>query len=184
MRIRPAAGVLSQDGEGREMKKHLTQERLKEVLDYNPETGVFVWKVQNGKRIKAGDIAGNVNKRGYTAIGVDCNLFRAHRLAWFYVYGKWPNDLIDHINGQRSDNRICNLRDVSNQVNLQNQKRATSGKTSTEYLGVYKTTNIKPWRAQIDVDKKTRHLGYYKTPEEANETYLKAKRMLHVGCTI
>jgi len=184
MRIRPAAGVLSQDGEGREMKKHLTQERLKEVLDYNPETGIFVWKVQNGKRIKAGDIAGSVNKRGYTVIGVDLNLCRAHRLAWFYMYGKWPDDQIDHINGQRSDNRICNLRDVTNQVNSQNLKQATRVKSSTSYLGVYKTRKSKPWRAQISVDKKARHIGYYKTPEEANEAYLKAKRMLHVGCTI
>jgi len=165
------------------MKKHLTQERLKEVLDYNSETGVFIWKIYSG-RIKAGYVAGNINKRGYATIGIDGEIYRSHRLAWFYVYGKWPDDQIDHINGQRSDNRICNLRDVTNQVNAQNLKRATRVKTSTDYLGVYKTTNIKPWRAQIDIDKKTRHIGYYKTPEEANEAYLKAKRMLHVGCTI
>lgn len=165
------------------MKKHLTQERLKEVLDYNSETGVFIWKIYSG-RIKAGYVAGNINKRGYATIGIDGEIYRSHRLAWFYVYGKWPDDQIDHINGQRSDNRISNLRDVTNQVNAQNLKRATRVKTSTDYLGVYKTTNIKPWRAQIDIDKKTRHIGYYKTPEEANEAYLKAKRMLHVGCTI
>ena len=165
------------------MKKHLSQKRLKEVLDYNPETGVFIWKIYSG-RIKVGYVAGNINKRGYATIGIDGEIYRSHRLAWFYVYGKWPDDQIDHINGQRSDNRICNLRDVTNQVNAQNLKRATRVKTSTNYLGVYKTTNIKPWRAQIDIDKKTRHIGYYKTPEEANEAYLKAKRMLHVGCTI
>lgn len=165
------------------MEKHLTQERLKEVLDYNPETGVFTWKVYGGC-VKVGDVAGYINPRRYTVIGIDENIYRAHRLVWLYVYGKWPDDQIDHINGKRSDNRICNLRDVTNQVNAQNLKRATRVKTLTDYLGVYKTTNIKPWRAQIDIDKKTMHIGYYKTPEEANEAYLKAKRMLHVGCTI
>lgn len=166
------------------MKKPITQEYIKSILSYNAETGDFIWLIKKGYKIKIGETAGSKNPKGYVIIGIDGEQYRAHRLAWLYVYGKFPDDQIDHINGIKFDNRICNLRDVTNQVNAQNMKRATKIKSSTDYLGVYKTTNIKPWRAQIDVDKKTRHIGYYKTPEEANEAYLKAKRMLHVGCTI
>jgi hypothetical protein len=83
--------------------RELTAERLREVLNYNPGTGVFTWRVQTGRRAPVGAIAGCITWYGYIAIKIDCCRHLAHRLAWFYVTGAWPKDQIDHINGNRSD---------------------------------------------------------------------------------
>lgn len=166
------------------MKPNLTQDRLQQLLDYNPETGVFVWKVANGRRIHVGDVAGSPNPKGYLVIGVDCRIYRAHRLAWFYVYGKWPEHYIDHINGQVNDNRIVNLRDVSHTVNGENQKDAPAHNKSCGVLGVSREKNHRRWRAVIQTGKKQVHIGYFDTVEEAHNAYVLAKRNLHIGCTI
>lgn len=85
----------------------LTQSRLKTILHYDPETGMFRWRVSNGAA-KAGRLAGSLRPNGYLHIGVDCNRYYSHRLAWLYVYGVWPKDQLDHINGIPNDNRIAN----------------------------------------------------------------------------
>ncbi|MGY8831687.1 MAG: HNH endonuclease signature motif containing protein, partial [Pseudomonadales bacterium] len=99
----------------------LTIERLKEVLDYSPETGHFTWRI-NKRRARTGDIAGSVVAHGYILIRVDQTRQLAHRLAWFYVHGRWPDKNIDHINGQTADNRIANLRQATCAENLKNIK--------------------------------------------------------------
>jgi hypothetical protein len=104
-----------------------------------------------------------------------------HRAAWLYVHGKWPNGQIDHINGDRSDNRISNLRDVSHSVNQQNVHRPRRDNASG-FLGVTRQKNL--WTSQVTVSGKTLHLGLFKTPEEAASAYLEAKRKHHTGCTI
>ena len=93
----------------------ITQEELKELLDYNPETGLFTWNVYNN--IKNKTTAGTFND-GYIQIKIKQKIYQAHRLAWLYVYGEWPKGQIDHINGIRDDNRIENLRDVTNRETL------------------------------------------------------------------
>jgi hypothetical protein len=158
----------------------LDQDKLKELLHYDPETGVFTWRVSRSN-VKAGTEAGFVHSNGYRYIKFQRKDLLGHRLAFLYMTGAWPEHHIDHINGHPSDNRWCNLRPVDRSANMQNQRKAQSHNRSG-FLGVYR--NGSRWRAKIDLDGKRKHLGYYDTPEEAHEAYLKAKRELHDGCTI
>jgi len=158
----------------------LTAERLRELLDYNPESGGFTWLARLATHIHIGDIAGN-NNRGYLEIGIAGRVYRAHRLAWLHVYGVWPTGVIDHIDGNPSNNRICNLRDVSHVGNMQNQRRSKSDSTHG-ILGISK--NGTNWAAQITVGGVKYYLGTHKTQELAHEAYLVAKRELHRTCMI
>lgn len=106
----------------------------------------------------------------------------AHRLAWLYVYGEWPNGDIDHIDGDRLNNRIANLRDVSRRVNLENQRRPKACNKSG-FLGV-KTFRDQRFQARIQVRGVQLHLGTFDTPHEAHAAYVAAKRNLHQGCTL
>jgi hypothetical protein len=169
-------------------KADLTAQRLREVLNYNHETGDFTYRSDRRNGSKAGDVAGwiekpNGNHKCRRSIEIDQHNYRAHRLAWLYVYGAWPNGVIDHINGDALDNRITNLRDVSQRANVQNQ-RAASRHTKSGLLGVHWDKGRRLWLANIRVDGRTRFLGRYGTPEEAHAAYLAAKRKLHEGCTI
>ena len=161
-------------------KPILTIERLRGLLNYAPETGVFTWIV-HASQMHIGDIAGSVNGSGYLQIDIDGQKYKAHRLAWLYATGAWPTAQIDHVNGQRDDNRISNLRDVSRSVNIQNLRKARSDNKSG-LLGV--SANGNRWQAQINVGGKKRQIGTFATPELAHAAYLDAKRELHVGCTI
>ena len=159
----------------------LTPERLREVLDYNRDTGVFVWAVPTNPRIKVGDVAGCVPERGYRLVRIDRHPYRAHRLAWLYVYGEWPAVQIDHINGDRADNRLANLREATGAENMQNQRRPQSNNQSG-FLGVRPSGGR--WRAAIMVGGRKRYLGCFGTPEKASEAYVAAKRELHPFSTI
>jgi len=155
----------------------LTQERLKELLDYDPETGVFVWKVNKGPRAAVGTIAGTVDSYGYIRIQLDKKAYRAHRLVWFYVYGQWSEKELDHINRIKTDNRLENLRDVSqseNQWNRDKYKNNTSG-----FAGVCWHKHSKKWAAQISAFGRGKCLGYFDTLEAANAAYVAAKENLH-----
>lgn len=165
-----------------------TAERVRELFDYDPDTGVFIRKITifNGK--KAGtraDVARKTGRlAGYTRICVDHQRFLAHRIAWLYMTGSWPDHEIDHINGDPSDNRFCNLRDVPGAINRQNQHRPRTG-TASGYLGVKRGGwKNKKWSASIRIDGRNRHLGTFETKEDAYEAYVTAKRKLHPGCTI
>ncbi len=105
----------------------LTQERLKELLHYDPNTGHFRWKVSNAYTVIVGQIAGWNNGKSARRINIDMKPYLAHRLAWFYVYGEWPNQ-IDHINRNRMDNRICNLRNATNSQNQANMKAKSNNR--------------------------------------------------------
>lgn len=163
---------------------NLTAERLRELLHYDPETGVFTWRVRRGMAV-AGSVAGNLNRNGYVNIFVDGRQYKAHRLAWLFVYGEFPSADIDHINGVRNDNRIFNLRDVTTSVNMMNQRRARSD-NKLGLLGVHVRTPekphykiSKPYRAIIYVSGKSVSVGDFATAEEAHAAYLEAKRRLH-----
>jgi hypothetical protein len=160
----------------------LTVEQLKNVLDYDADTGVFVWRTRPSKAVKVGDVAGCVEKRiGYVTIGIAGRIYKAHRLAWLYTYDKWPRGLIDHINGNKSDNRITNLRDVFADGNAQNV-RSPNKRNKSGFMGVIWFQN--KWRASMSVNGKSKWLGDYSTPEEAHQVYLEAKRKYHAACTI
>ena len=160
--------------------KNITIETLRCLLNYDPDTGIFCWRVQPSRNVKAGVVAGTVNHDGYIRIKIDGTLFMAHRLAWLYVYGAWPQDQIDHINGDKRDNRIANLRDVSRSVNMQNQVRAQKDNKSG-LRGVSWNKNKKRWEAGISVNGRNEYLGSFDTTEAAHAAYLAAKLRLHPG---
>jgi hypothetical protein len=160
----------------------ITAEQVRERLDYDAETGIFRWR--SGP--VAGSIAGTTKWNGYRAIYLCGSPRLAHRLAWLYVHGTWPEKHIDHINGDRTDNRIANLRDVTRLWNQQNRQRPQKGNVSG-FLGVSLDRRRNLYVARIRVpDGKPymRHIGSFKTPEEAHAAYVEAKRRLHAGCTI
>lgn len=161
-------------------KPNLTAERLRELFHYDPETGVFTRLVDAG-RIRAGSIAGCEDNNGYLLIMIDYRQHKAHRLAWLYVHGVLPANQIDHIDGNPANNRIDNLRDVTAAVNQQNRKRAQTN-NKLGFLGVTRSGN--KFEAAIRLNKKVRHLGTFKTPEDAHQAYLGAKRRLHPAGTL
>jgi hypothetical protein len=164
-------------------KPDLTADILRAALHYDPQTGIFSRiSVGRGKRPKDG-LAGCINKNGYRVISVLSVQWYAHRLAWLHVRGTWPAKEVDHIDGNRSNNAIANLRDVDGATNCQNLRRAHSGNTSG-YLGVSWRSRDKIWYAQIWDGTKQTNLGRFETPELASAAYLDAKRKLHQGCTI
>lgn len=170
-------------------KPELTAARVREVLDYSPETGEFRWRVARGPCV-AGKVAGCKHPNGYIALTVEFHQCQAHRLAWLYMYGEWPVNEIDHINGVRDDNRAVNLRDVSKHVNQQNrrkaQRQAAPSPFNTGLLGTYFHRMRQCFIAQIQDPATGKHkwLGSFATAEEAHEAYLEAKRRIHEGCTI
>lgn len=152
-------------------------------LLYDPNSGVFTWINPTANNVKAGSIAGSTNSHGYSHIKYDGNNYKAHRLAWYITHGRWPIGQIDHIDGNRLNNSIANLRDVSIIFNAQNQrsphKRNTSG-----FIGVSWHKQNSKWQARIRFDGKIKYLGLFQTPKAAYDAYLTAKRKLHEGCTI
>ena len=166
------------------MDKKLTVMRLRELLSYNQDTGNFTWNFARQKA-PAGKIAGRINDSGYRTICIDAAHHRAQRLAWLYVHGVWPTDVIDHINGIRSDNRIGNLRDVSQATNAHNTRSAASSNKTTGLLGAYLHKPSGLFAAQIRICRKLKTIGYFKTAQEAHDAYKAAKRIHHSdGCTI
>ena len=160
----------------------LTQARLKELLHYDPDTGVFTWLVNRGRKAKAGDRAGMITDKGYNSICVEGLNHFAHRLAWLYVHGEHPSGIMDHINTVRSDNRISNLRIVTYQENAQNRIVARSDNTSG-FLGVARMGH--KFQSWITLPSKKRlHLGTFNTAEEAHEAYLIAKREHHISTSL
>lgn len=157
-------------------------EELRRVLNYNPDTGVMTWKFAVGNRIKAGSPAGYVSQ-GRLRITFRGDYYYAHRLAWLLTYGKWPEKFVDHIDGNPLNNRITNLRDVSHNVNSQNQREARVD-NQTGLLGVSPYKKSGKFKATIQVNGKAKHLGYFSTKEEAYMVYLVAKQEFHEGCTI
>lgn len=159
----------------------LTVERLRELLDYDPDTGLFTWRVRTRNSVKFGDVAGCFSSTGYWQIQIDGRKHRAHRLAWLYVTGEWPTSDLDHINGIRDDNRIANLRAATRSENGQNQREPQSH-NKVGYLGVH--SHQGKFRAIIILDGKKKHIGCFPTPEAAHAAYLEAKRRLHPFGTI
>lgn len=156
----------------------ITQERLQSLLDYNPSTGVFTWKVKGSTRSPAGSTAGTKNTLGYVVFKIAGTLFYAHRLAWVYVTGEWPTKGIDHKNGIRSDNRFSNLREADQSQNNENRAMDWSKDKSLPF-GVGRCKKSGKFRARIVKNKKAFELGYYESPEAAHQAYVEAKKVIH-----
>lgn len=155
----------------------LTADRLRDLLAYDPDTGLFTWRRSRGC-VKVGAIAGTDNGRGYLKFALDKVHHFAHRLAFLYMTGRWPEGEVDHINRIKTDNRWTNLRDVTKSVNQQNRSLVKSRGTS-KLRGVcwYKRTN--KWKAQINDNGKKIGLGYFHSEQEAYSAYIAAKKLLH-----
>lgn len=162
--------------QGASNDSELTAERLREVLSYNAETGIFTWLVSRGKA-RVGDVAGKHACNGYWRIKLYGKEYPAHRLAWLYVYGAFPDGPVDHINLDKIDNRIANLREATlaeNQHNKSEQKNNTSG-----FKGVSRLSKNGRWRAEIMLNGKSKYLGSFRTAEEAADAYSNAAVNLH-----
>jgi hypothetical protein len=155
----------------------ISVEELRKRLHYNPDTGEF----RRCGKDRWGMIhppTGSVNTNGYAYIGVNYQRYPMHRLAWFMTHGVWPTGQVDHMDGDRLNNHIANLREVShsaNQHNVAKRKRPTSSR----FLGVYRCKRSGRWRAQIGLNGKQQYLGTFTSEELAYAAYLKAKAVLH-----
>ena len=147
------------------MTVELTRARLKQVLHYDPKTGVFTRLVRPPNQTQAGSIAGWINPKGYRDIRVDGRSYRAHRLAWFYMTGKWSRTDLDHINRDKTDNRFVNLREATRSQNSVNSK--ISSNNTSGVRGVYFDKRKKKFRAQVVVNGKCIAIGLHRTVEDA-----------------
>lgn len=159
----------------------LTAEALRLRWDYDAERGVFVRRQSHG-RFAAGTVVTGTSRFGYLRTVIDGRSYAIHRLAFLWMTGSWPKNDVDHINGDRADNRWSNLRDVTRAINLQNLKKAKSNNKSAGLLGVARFG--KRFRAEICVNGVNHKVGVFDTPEQAHAAYVNAKRELHQGGTL
>ena len=151
------------------IKNDLSAEYVRELLDYDAETGIFRFKIRKGGRAKVGKEAGSYDAKGYHRLKIDGRLYMSHRIAWLYVTGQNPDVFIDHIDGNPSNTRFANLRLATNTQNLRNAK--TPRRNTSGYKGVSFHKSRKVWQANIRVNGELLHLGRFKTPEEAKAAY-------------
>ena len=150
-------------------------ETVRRLLDYDPATGIFTWKPRGEKRDWDTRWSGKQTGTkclGYLVISIYDRPYRAHRLAWLYVHGTWPNGGLDHINRDKADNRIANLRIATDSQNGANARRPRNNKSG--FKGVYWFKPMRKWRAQIGINGKMQYLGDFDTPKAAHEAYMQA----------
>jgi len=152
----------------------LTADMLKAALVYEPETGRFTWAC--GRR-RAGMQAGKLNTSGHRQIMIEGSLFLAHRLAWLYVNGAWPDRQIDHVNGVRDDNRLANLRQATHEQNAQNRRVPANNTSGVKGVSWYPTRSC--WMAHITANHRRKTLGYFPTIEQAAAARADAAARLH-----
>jgi hypothetical protein len=157
--------------------------RARDKFNYDPESGLLTHRTSHFKS-KIGKVAGGRDNNGYVHVKIKDDSYPAHRIAWLLTYGELPSRFLDHINGDRADNRIANLRLATQSENNQNQRKARSDNKSTGILGVHYFPEGDKYRPRIMVDGKSVYLGLFETEKEARAAYLTAKRLLHPFGTI
>ncbi len=162
----------------------LTQKRLRELLHYDPLTGEFRWRIKTAQHVKVGTIAGSVQSTGYRQIRVKVDgavgngrLYCASRLAWLYTHSHWPKAELDHIDGNKSNDQLANLREATRLQNMGNIKRANNN--TSGFKGVFWRNDSRRWRATCSANGKRRSLGSFDTAEEAYAAYCSAAIELH-----
>lgn len=162
------------------MKNQITQKKLKELLHYDSETGIFTWIITNTNYVKAGDVAGT-ESHGYIVIAIEGETYKAHRLAWLYVHGYFPENLLDHKDRIRHHNWINNLREASNQCNQRNTGNRVDNKSGVKGVSWFKATE--KWQVHIAVNGKLIFLGRHTCLLEAACHRLAAEQCLNwEGC--
>lgn len=154
----------------------LTQERLRELLDYDPETGVFRNKVARSN-VPAGSVAGSLTQSGYVRISVDDVSYRAHRLAWLWMTGEWPRAFVDHRDTDKANNRWSNLREASKSQNGAN--RPVQANSRSKLKGAHFTKANGKWMSLIQHHGRKLYLGYFPTAEEAHAAYAAAAKNIY-----
>lgn len=143
----------------------MSLEEARRLFDYDPETGLLMWKIRTSSRVRVGEVAGSFHTRGYRRVQVNNERYLLHRLVWFIYYGAWPEDQLDHVNRDRTDNRIANLREVDHAENNKNKSMYMSNTSGVVGVGWHRQSQ--KWQAGIKVGQKRIHLGLFDTFEEA-----------------
>lgn len=153
-----------------------SQARIKELLRYDPNTGLFTWAQSRGPNI-AGTQAGWVHKTGYIYIGIDGKAYKAHRVAWVFVHGDAPQGLLDHVDRNPQNNRIANLREVSEHQSNQNKRLYKNNRAGVKGIGWQ--ANARKWRVRIQANGHVHHLGTYETFDAAVKAREAGEQRLH-----
>jgi hypothetical protein len=153
-------------------RTNLSAERLREVLSYDPLTGEFRWLMASNPRVHVGKIAGCANSHGHWLIGIDGTQYYAHRLAFLYMTGKFPDLDVDHADGDRSNNRWANLREATDSLNQANARRPSHN--TSGFKGVHWDRQKQKWRTAVRMQGRDIKLGFFDKPEEAHAAYLAA----------
>lgn len=157
----------------------LTQERIRELLEYDPSSGILKWRKRTSNRVKVGGVAGVVGVNRYVYVAIDNRRLLAHRLIWLYVYGEWPTCQVDHLNRERSDNRLENLRLATESENACNGVLRSTNTSGFRGVSLDKRKTKKKWLAQIVKNGAQICIGYFATKEEAYDAYRQAAQELH-----
>jgi hypothetical protein len=155
----------------------ITQQELHDVLEYNKDTGNFVWKVTVNYNSIKGSIAGTSDNLGYIAIKIKGKRYLAHRLVWIYVYGTLPNSVLDHVNGIPYDNRLDNLRLATASENCRNCKTRIDNTTGIKNVGWSKA--YEKYVVRVKINNKSKHIGYFENIEDANKAAIEAREKYH-----
>lgn len=158
----------------------ITAVRLRELLHYDPETGIFTWRVNRGRMAKAGFVAGTTSLQGYRTLRIDASQYKANCLAWLYMMGKWPNADVDHRDGDRLNDKWGNLRLATRSQNAANRKTHSNNNSGFKGAHFRKDRRTRRWAASICVNYNQIHLGFFDTPEEAHAAYVIAAQK-HFG---
>lgn len=142
----------------------LTIAYTREILDFDPVSGVLTWKLSLNRQVRAGERAGTVSRNGYVVVTIAGRKYMGHRLGWFLYHGVWPKGQLDHENHKRADNRLSNLQDGTHTDNQHNRSRNRNNKTGV--TGVRKTSDNR-WIASICVNKSRKHLGIFQSFTDA-----------------
>lgn len=160
-------------------KPNLTQQEIKNILNYDPETGIFTWKVNRGPHKTKGKLAGFKDAAGYSTIKINCIGYKAHRLAWIYMTGSWPKELIDHKNMDRFDNRWKNIREAKRYQNKLNSKVRKDSELGVKGVTKCKNLRTNPFCARIFINKKSVNIGFFPTVKQAKEAYDNMAKKIH-----